>query len=228
MTDSTTEGVSAEIARRHKVTPAKVGSWHRDGMPHDLEEAENWLKRKKRGNYKGVVSSNTKTPKINTSDNALDDILDAAIALGNAARDGIHGMYDRACAVEAACYRAAIAEPSAANVTAHARAQTSVVEAKKQVEAHELTCRNLMSMADIKRAIQAQDGCSVSLVTAMPYTLSALLVNQSQEAMVEILQNWVKDTYLAKRRETDPFREGAETVDIDAVIDEAEAEVKDE
>ena len=221
MLDSTTEGISAEIARIHNVTPQKVVSWHNEGMPRDVEGADAWLRSKGRGRWtkaRGGVKTDTAKE---TERSALGEIL----RKGGNARPGVLGLYDRACAIEAACFNACLGEPTAANVTAHARARDSVVEAAKQVADHEERCRNLMPTLAVKRAIQAQDGCSVSLLTAMPYALADLLVNQPREAIIEQLQRWGTDTYLKKRRETDPFRDDApESVDVESVLSEAENE----
>ena len=225
MSDSTTEGVSAEIARIHGVNAQRVVSWHREGMPTDIEEADAWLKLKGRGRWtksRGQI-------KTDTAKEAERSALGEILRKGGNARPGVLGLYDRACAIEAAAFTACLAEPTAANVTAHARARDSVVDAAKQVAEHEERCRNLMATIDIKRAIQAQDGCSVSLLTSMPYALADLLVNQPREAIIEQLQRWVTDTYLKKRRETDPFRiDAPDAIDVDEILAEAENEPDEE
>jgi hypothetical protein len=222
--DSASEGLKSEIARQHGVDPKKVGRWAAEGMPLDATGADEWLRVKRRGRYSttaGAVKS-----KSDKESSALAEIL----AQGTRASPGVTGIYHRAAAIEAACFTACLAEPTAANVTAHARARASLVEAEEQVEGYHLRCRNLIDSNEFRRLVQAQDGCSVALITSMPFSVVDLIVGQPREVVVEALQGWGRDTYLKKRRETDPFGASAlANVDVDAIFDEADEEAgKDE
>lgn len=214
--DSASEGIKSEIARQHSVDPKKVGRWADEGMPLDATGADEWLRVKRRGRYSSMAGA-TKS-KADKEASALAEIL----ALGTRASPGVTGIYHRAAAIEAACFSACLAEPTAANVTAHARARASLVEAEEQVESYHLRCRNLIDAVEFRRLVQAQDGCSIALITSMPFAVVDLIVGQPRDVVIDVLQGWGRETYLKKRRETDPFGASALSgVDVDSVFEEA-------
>ncbi len=216
--DSTTEGVSAEIARRHKpagVDPRKVMKWVDEGMPVDsVDMAEEWVKRKRRGTYSKAASKAAAE-----ESSALDDILkDATMA-----SPGVLGVYARARAVEVKTYQAIMdaAEPTSTMLAARKGAQDALIAAKDAVAAYLTESQDLIARSDIMRAIQAQDGASMALGASMPHTLAPLLVNQPLEVIRDTLAGWWNETYLAKRREAMPFADGVEKSGADEVIDAA-------
>lgn len=218
MSDSTTEGVLSAIAKRHAVNVKKAQRWNLDGMPLDLAEAENWLRQKQRGKFKPDTPGSRGTSRKQES--AFAEIL----AEGDAAVSGPAGMFARACALEIIAYQTCKADASASNLNAYASAQKTVAVAADAVAKHEIDCQRLVDADAFKRALQTQDGACMSLGTSMPYAVVDLLVDQPREAIIEALQNWWTNVFFAKRRETAPFREGVETVDVDAMLDEAEKE----
>jgi hypothetical protein len=224
MSDSTTEGVAAEIVRRHKKSGAnarKVSGWVKDGMPvGSVESAELWLKEKQRGNF------SPKAKAIDGESSALDDILKEATM----ASPGVMGEYARARAVSVKCYQAIMAtdEPSATLVGAHTKAQEAVITAKNAVADYLIQCRRLIPESDIMAALQTQDGVSMGLLASMPYTLAPLLHNQPLETITAELINWINNTYLAKRLESVPFAAAKEKTMAETVLDDAENETEDD
>lgn len=225
MADSQSEGIQAEIARRHKDAGAnvrKVNAWAKEGMPVDsIESAEEWMKQKGRGNF-----SARKTREGAAEASALDDILREATM----ASPGVLGEYARARAVSVKCYKAIMAtdEPSATLVGAHTKAQEAVVLAKNAVADYLVQCRDLIPKADIMAALQAQDGVSMGLLASFPYTLTPLLVGQPAEVITAELIQWRDNTYLAKRLEAVPFAAEKERGLADDVLDDAESELEKE
>lgn len=208
MADSQSEGIAAEIARRHKrsgANPRKVSGWVKDGMPtSSIEAAEEWVKTKARGNHSPKARGEAE------ESSALDDILREA----NMASPGVMGLYARARAVEVKAYKDLMAGEgiTATQASGYKAVQDAVRAAKDAAAAYLVECRRLIPQEDIMAAMQAQDGVSMGLLASFPYTLAPLLVGQSIEVIQTELINWRDGTYLAKRLESEPFVQKEKTM----------------
>lgn len=207
MSDSQTEGFFANLAKIHAVPVGTVHAWvKRDGMPTDPAQADEWMRKNRRGKYK-------------TGSTPAEVGLSSILAGSTETTPGVLGMYARAVAVEQAAFaRAMASEAGSADVVAFAKAQEAVSDAASMVAKAEEESGRLRPMSAIIGAIKHQWQTCGMLLESLPDSAVDLLVNQPRPVQVEVLRRataGIKRKLLDTYPFTAPVVEDAEVFEPD-------------
>lgn len=176
-------GLQSALAKRFGVSAAAVTGWVKDGMPTDsADAAESWVR--------------VNRPKFFSTP------VDHSIATAGVDDEGPRGAYARAREVERAAYNAAMSEPTAANVTAHARAAASAQEMADVVLKWETACGNVVSVEEMKTAWVRFFALLRAELDGMPTRLSERIGGNSEPT----LRDW-RDRILLRLGRSQPFGE---------------------
>lgn len=171
----------ASIAARFGVSKAAVTYWVQEGMPADsVDAAEAWLR--------------VHRPRIVTNP------LDHSIQTAKVTDEGPRGAFARAREVEKAAHKQAMADVTASNIQAHAKAVSSAQDAAEAVAKWEVAAGNLVSVEEVKTAWVRFFALLRAEMDGMPTRLSERIGGNCEPA----LRAW-RDRTLERLGRSQPF-----------------------